>query len=266
MKFGVCALSSIPVRSEPTSSSEMTSQLLFGEAFRVIAESSYFIRIEIDHDGHSDWIDRRQSVAIDDEAYSTWKERTRSRVADTTAVATSHLNGRQIDLVRGCALPHWDGGRFRLGDDEYCFDDNTPTVDTRAEALTADALLSHAEAYVGSPYLWGGRSPFGIDCSGLVQVIYQFFDVALVRNSVDQARQGDEVASIGDAKVGDLAFFTAAADGSSHVGLIVPEGVLHASAEVRIDPIDDDGITAKRSGARTHHLTTIRRVAEVNGG
>jgi cell wall-associated NlpC family hydrolase len=128
-------------------------------------------------------------------------------------------------------------------------------------ACTAEALEIVAKQFLGTAYLWGGRTVFGIDCSGFVQMVFKLFNINLPRDAYQQAEVGEDVGFLAEAKTGDLAFFDNEQGKITHVGILLsPQSIIHASAIVRIDPIDQAGIVSSSSGLRTHQLRTIRRI------
>ena len=136
------------------------------------------------------------------------------------------------------------------------------SLDPVNNAFTAEALEIVAKQFLGTAYLWGGRSVFGIDCSGFVQMVFKLFNYKLPRDAYQQAEMGEAIGFLAEAKPGDLAFFDNEQGKITHVGILLsPNQIIHASAVVRIDPIDQAGIISSSTGLRTHQLRTIRRIA-----
>ena len=127
-------------------------------------------------------------------------------------------------------------------------------------------LNSAAKFFLNAPYLWGGRTPWGIDCSGLTQQVYKHFGIAILRDASQQATQGKTVNFLAEAKPGDLAFFDNAEGRIIHVGILLsPEEIIHASGRVKIDRIDNEGIYSEELGKRTHQLRIIKRFYQTQG-
>jgi cell wall-associated NlpC family hydrolase len=135
-------------------------------------------------------------------------------------------------------------------------------LDPANNAFTPAALEIVAKQFLGTAYLWGGRTVFGIDCSGFVQMVFKLFNYKLPRDAYQQAEMGEAIGFLAEAKPGDLAFFDNEQGKITHVGILLsPHQIIHASAVVRMDPIDQAGIVSSSTGLRTHQLRTIRRIA-----
>ena len=251
MSFAICVLATISVRKSPDLLSEMTTQLLFGECYEIIEERGIFQKIQVEHDGYTGWIDGRQGEPMDHSDFKARRERAGETPILEDLVAPAHLGEEELLLVRGSSLPGSINGR-RLNCDGK-------TILPVAQPFTPDRIHSLALGYLHAPYCWGGRSPLGIDCSGLVQNLYRFFNIRLERDSMDQSYQGAQIEGLEVALPGDLAFFQTVSDQSSHVGLVVPGGIIHASGRVRFDLLTEDGIHNRDTGDHTHSLISLRR-------
>lgn len=256
MDFGICPLSCIPVRKFPDLQSEMTSQLLFGETFQVLEHWQFFLRVRLTQDNYEGWLDGRQVEDLAKEEYDSLKAD--GGVISGDLVGLAEEKDKHTALVRGSFLPNYQGGEFGWGKRRFRHRGRLHTG-----RLSAENILYHSRRYLGCPYLWGGRSPFGIDCSGFVQIVFRAYGLYLPRDSREQQKIGQPVASLAEARLGDLAFFSAKLDESSHVGLILPGGIIHASARVREDDLDEQGILRREDGVHTHRLIAIRRVAQL---
>lgn len=245
-QFAICTLASVPLRRHADLLSEMTSQLLFGEHYEVLDEQARFQRVRLADDGYEGWIAAHQGEAISAESYASLSEDPPAMLLDLSAPA--QLGERKLQLLRGSHLPAEINGRPLS-----CAG---AALDQHRLGFSVESLEALAGDYLHAPYHWGGRSPFGIDCSGFTQMVLKFFGVRLPRDSQDQARCGSAVGSVGDARPGDLAFFFEA---TSHVGLITRDGILHASGCVRRDGLDEAGIRDCQTGELTHQLSCIRR-------
>lgn len=256
MPFAYCRLACIPLHSEPDLCSAMTSQVLFAETFEILECQGHYARVRLDHDGYEGWIDQRQSAEITGTEHH-WMSTESSPAFVADPVCSAGLGSRCLTLVRGTPLPGYGNGKFVLPGEIGWVHGSV----SRSLVFEQQTFLDSLEAYLHAPYLWGGRTPLGIDCSGLVQMAYRPFGIALPRDSMQQREVGEPVPDMAEARPGDLAFFTSGVDDSSHVGIVLPKGrILHASASVRIDSSDARGIIRSSSGKRTHHLVAIKRL------
>jgi cell wall-associated NlpC family hydrolase len=165
----------------------------------------------------------------------------------------------KIILEPGCEIysPDFDKKTFLAGDNLF----TTGKEFTSNFIATSDLLIDTAMKFINSPYIWGGRIPSGIDCSGLTQLVFKIHGIRIKRNSWQQAESGTEITFINETLPGDLVFFDDDCGKISHVGMIVSQGlVIHASGRVRIDSIDHQGIFRQESGNYSHHLRMIRRL------
>jgi cell wall-associated NlpC family hydrolase len=122
-------------------------------------------------------------------------------------------------------------------------------------------LIETAMQFRNSPYLWGGRSPFGYDCSGFTQIVYKINGVRLPRDASQQASVGRIIDTVKETVQGDLVFFAGEKDRVVHVGLAIPPGkIIHCSGMVRIDALDEKGIFNSQVNQYTHRMHSIRRV------
>ena len=126
--------------------------------------------------------------------------------------------------------------------------------------ITNKIIKQVAFKFLNTSYLWGGKSVFGIDCSGFTQMTYKFLNVPLPRDAWQQAEKGTVINFLQEAHCGDLAFFDSEAGNIIHVGILLNEHeIIHSSGKVRIDKIDTQGILNLESKQRTHKLRIIKR-------
>lgn len=253
MQFGICTVATAPIRKEPSHRSEMTSQLLFGECFEYLEEvDQYWVKIRCQHDGYEGYLSVRQGAPVTEEVY-------KEPYCDYTAdwLSEVEVNGYQMQVPMGSALKHIRSGRAVWGKTQVLFKGNLWDV----EKVQADSKLIKkiAYKYFNTAYLWGGRSVFGIDCSGFTQSVFKFLNIKLPRDASQQALEGEEVGFLSNANCGDLAFFDEN-DRIMHVGIILNEReIIHSAGKVRVDKIDAEGIVNNETGNRTHHLRMIKR-------
>ena len=250
--FGICNLAIVPIRAEASDKSELVSQLLFGEHFEVLEHGKQWSKIRTAYDSYEGWIDTKQFQEITAEGFS--KLRNRSTV----------LNGDLIEYVSGennVLMPIPLGASLSFL--------NEPSVNVAKfefEGLNAEGtkpksdLISTAFLYLHSPYLWGGKTPFGIDCSGFTQMVYKLNGYQLLRDASQQAAQGEALSFIEESEPGDLAFFDNEEGRITHVGIIMENNyIIHASGKVRIDRLDHLGIYNADVNRHTHKLRVIKK-------
>lgn len=252
MEIVVCIVPVGPVRKEAAHRSEMTSQLLFGEMAEMLETGRDFIRIRCLHDDYEGWCQASQFITVDAQQ-SSWHNQ-----LSTEWVTAVSFNGNPMHLSLGSSLCMLHKGHAQIGKYEVTYQGKT--WDPSLNKFEPDALGKLARLYLNTPYLWGGRSVFGIDCSGLVQQLYRFFNKPLPRDAYLQAAKGEVVGFLQEAQCGDLAFFDNDEGRITHVGLLFnPDTIIHSSGKVRIDKIDSQGIVNSDTGERTHKLRIIKR-------
>lgn len=257
MKYGVCTLSIVPGRAEASDPSEMVTQLLFGEHYKVIDERVKWVKIRSAKDNYECWIDRKQHHEIDEKVYTSFEKM--KFIPKTTEMVG--LLKKQDDsmqpIVLGSSLPGFEEGKVQLGDFEFEYQGGTNTSD----ALPKGHLVENAYMYLNAPYLWGGRSAFGIDCSGFSQLVYKLQNYELPRDAYQQATIGQTLSFIEESEPGDLAFFDNDEGQIIHVGIMLENNyIIHASGSVRIDRIDHQGIYNVDTRRYSHKLRLIKKI------
>lgn len=251
--FGICNLSIVPCRKEPSDASEMVTQLLFGEHFEIIEEQKKWSKIHIAHDKYECWIGNKQFQKISDAFTKSLHKDHLPLTADLLQIATGPENN-VFPLLLGSTLPYFRAGNFNLESKEYSYSGEIAEPKESREQIVENAFL-----YLNAPYLWGGRSPFGIDCSGLTQMAYRLSGLPLKRDAWQQAEQGITLSFLEEAQEGDLAFFDNEEGRIIHVGIILKDNfIIHASGKVRIDPIDHYGIFNTETKTYSHQLRLLK--------
>ncbi len=254
MGYVVSIVAVTPIRAEATHRSEMVSQLLFGEPAEVLDTEGDFFKIKCVYDGYEGWCQRTQLMNISEDQMATYHK---DLVAEFTNLL--EVNGLEMQVPYGASLGFFLNNRASLG--KFNFHNKGAVAKPNGLLFKSEYIKHIATAYLNTPYLWGGRSVFGIDCSGFVQQVYRFFDKQLPRDAYQQVMLGEVVGFLQEVVCGDLAFFDNAEGKITHVGILLNnETIIHASGRVRIDKIDNVGIMSYDTGERTHQLRIIKRI------
>ncbi len=254
MGYVVSIVAVTPLRSEAAHRSEMVSQLLFGEPAEVLDTEGYFCKVKCVYDGYEGWSQRTQLMNISEEQMATYHK---DLVAEFTNLLD--VNGSEMQVPYGASLGFFVNNQALLG--KFNFQNKGAVAKPNALLFKPDYIKHIAMTYLNTPYLWGGRSVFGIDCSGFVQQVYRFFDKKLPRDAYQQVALGEVVGFLQEVVCGDLAFFDNAEGKITHVGLLLnSDTIIHSSGRVRIDKIDNVGIVSSDNGERTHQLRIIKRI------
>jgi len=256
--FGVTPLTLIAVRNEPDERSEMTTQLLLGETFTLGRHIGSWVEVTAHFDEHSGWI-KRQSILEISEAQLRNDSPKKMVHLLCHARSTSPNNGA-LWILPGSELPGYNPSdrSFTLG--ERVFELEEPPPDTTT-GTTREVIIRHAQTFLNAPHLWGGRSLFGIDCSGLVQMVHKLAGLTLPRDISQQVKQGRVIPFIKDAQPGDLAFFENDCSIIDHVGILMDANhLIHVSGCVRMDTIDHQGVKRPDQQEYSHRLRVIKSI------
>lgn len=251
MEYGICNLAIIPLRAEANDRSEQVSQLLFGETFEITEWADNWVKIVTTYDSYTGWIGRLQFSMLGYLAYIQIKQTPPPLTLRPVTQAWQIKNNSILYLPAGSSLAFLEGTTCHIGIEK--FEIIGETGETMNMAATATSFLN-------TPYLWGGRTHFGIDCSGFTQAVFKMHGTHLMRDASQQAQQGHTIA-LHSARLGDLAFFDNARGNIVHVGIILNnEKIIHASGKVKIDTIEEKGIYSEELKRYTHTLKMVKRV------
>ena len=248
MQYGICNLGIVPIRLEPSDTSEMVTQALYGDKFKVLEQRKKWSRIRFTFDKYEGWIDNKQYIEIKEFDY---KELSNSdiKLSKDLIEFVSDESDNLYPIPVGSDL----NGIKLLN---HNFDGSILSSKGDKSEIIKTSFL-----YLNAPYLWGGKTPFGIDCSGFTQMVYKLNGYKLLRDASEQASQGEALSFIEESEPGDLAFFDNAEGNIVHVGIIMEDNyIIHAHGKVRIDRLDHSGIYNIDKNIHTHKLRVIKKV------
>lgn len=258
MDKGICTLSTIPVREKPSDRSQMINQLLFGDLVQIKDRYLSWLFIETLHDDYAGWVDEKQLSFYPESYFEQLINEQPVYLAEKFVEARNKKDGKLLYLTAGSRLPLFNGNSFRLYNAEYTFQKE---VSVLTGQQSTEKLLETARQYLGAPYLWGGRSFFGNDCSGFTQIIFRMCGYDLLRDASQQAERGTLIGFVEEARPADLAFFENEEGRIVHVGILLNNHeIIHSSGQVRIDAIDHEGIYNQTLKKYTHKLRFIKRI------
>ena len=208
------------------------------------------------YDNYECWICKKQYLSISSSEYTQITNSPYHCTTDLVQVIKYKQN--LLPILRGSSLPHYKNGVLKLGSEPIKFNGNI-TIPTQIG--TKDKIVEDALMFLNAPYLWGGKSPFGIDCSGLSQLVYKINNIVIPRDAYQQATLGKSYSFVEEAEPGDLAFFDNNEGRITHVGILVGKGkIIHASGKVRIDALDHNGIYNPETNSYSHKLRIIKNL------
>ncbi len=248
MNYGLCNLSIVPLRLDYSDRSEMVSQVLYGDLFEILEVTEKWSRIKLTFDNYEGWIDNKQFIRLSENDYSSLNQlplKLSTNLLDIVTTSTNEL------------LPISVGSNISVA--KYL--DHLFEGEINNSNFSKSNIVEIAHLYLNSPYLWGGKTPFGIDCSGFTQMVYKINGIKLYRDASQQVTQGEVLSFIEESEPGDLAFFDNEEGIITHVGIILENNkIIHAHGKVRIDHIDHSGIFNTEKQFHTHKLRVIKRI------
>lgn len=251
--FGICNLAIIPLRAEPSDRSEIVSQVLFGEHFKVLEIQKQWAKVRLQYDDYEGWIDVKQYQPILEDQYDQLSQDAIILNSDLVEFVTAP-NNLLLPIPLGASLSFLNHNEVNSAG--LIFEGLRVSGVKPKSNLIATAFM-----YLHAPYLWGGKTPFGIDCSGLTQMVYKLNGYALKRDASQQATEGEALSFIEESEPGDLAFFDNEEGKIIHVGIIMEDNyIIHSSGKVRVDRLDHLGIYNAESNRHTHKLRVIKKM------
>lgn len=237
MDKGICIVTVAPIRAENSDKAEIVTQMLFGESADILEVNKNWTKIKMHYDGYQGWMDTKQIKAVSEAELSQRK----------TTVITEDFSSVMMK----------DGKTLLSMGSEVEF----PAVSSRRSHDLRESIALTAKEFINIPYLWGGKSFFGVDCSGFTQLVFKVNNVKLPRDAYQQAEVGEDLTFVEEAKPGDLAFFENSEGRIIHVGIMLEnQKIIHASGKVRIDTLDSTGIFNKELNKHTHKLRFLKSV------
>jgi len=248
MQYGITNLSLVPLRLEADDKSELVSQLLYGDHFKILDKRKDWTKVRLTFDDYEGYVDSKQFIEISKGDYD-YIEKTAPIYSTDLVEFIQDENKQLLPILLGSSL----NGLKILN---HSFDGNSTS-----EVLPKSKLIKTASLYLNAPYLWGGKSPYGIDCSGFTQMVYKINGYKLLRDALQQATQGEVLSFIEESEPGDLAFFDNSEGEIIHVGIILENNyIIHAHGYVRIDRLDQSGIYNIEQNKHTHKLRVIKKI------
>lgn len=254
--YGVCRLSIVPVRHSPSDKAEQVTQLLFGDHYEVLEMNTNgkWLRIRIHFDGYEGWIDKVQHHSVSKDYFAYCNKAEFKISTDLSSTILYHKS--PLIILIGSIIPISSSELFKM-EEQFAFNGEAKNLGLKREY---EYLKNIAFKYLNAPYLWGGKTPFGLDCSGFVQMVFKISGYKLLRDSGLQAGQGKAV-ELNDARPGDVAFFKNENGKINHVGILMEDDkIIHCSGKVRVDHFNEQGILDLNTKIYTHELAHIRRI------
>lgn len=255
MKYAINLNAVLPVRAKASEASEMVTQLLFGEYCKVVGEDGTFLEIENHFDGYKGWVDKKMLTLISEEEYLELETEPIFRTIQPISDVFCLTNKTIYRLSAGSLLPHYSASNSTFEVGGLAFQIHPSFITYLPESNPA-GIVPTAMMFLNTPYLWGGKHTLGIDCSGLVQVVFSMNGYTLPRDASQQVEVGEDI-SLEESTAGDLMFFQKN-DKITHVGFYLGEGrIIHASGSVKIETVDAKGILSVK-GEYTHSLVRVK--------
>ena len=247
MKYGICALSIVPVREDKSASGTLTTQLLYGDLIKVLEHKKKRSKIRTLPDGIEGYVDTRQIHPLSKAEFEKLSQRKTSKYCGDLVAYVESGSHQLLPIVLGSNINALNALKHKFEGEVW----NGKPGKKR--------MIDIALTYLNAPYLEGGKTPFGIDAAGFVQMVYRLSGKQLPRTVTEQAKEGEPLSFIEESKPGDLAFFDNDEGEIVHVGIMLEDHhIIHAFGKVRLDRIDHTGIFNRDENRYTHTLRVIK--------
>jgi gamma-D-glutamyl-L-lysine dipeptidyl-peptidase len=257
MKYAVCLLSVIPVRAEASHKTEQVTQLLFGDLVVILQKQDSWCLIQISSDSYQGWVSEGQLTPISTNEYERLLTEPIYVTTDLIQVVRNLSKNTSFLISAGSNFYNYHENVFEIAENRFEFMGSTIKI----EEYDSAALMSNALIFLHSPYIWGGKSALGIDCSGLTQLVFKMSGKQIHRDASQQATQGEMIDLINEARAGDILFFDNDNGDIVHTGLMIDDAhIIHAHQKVRIDKVDHLGIFNSDTKKYSHKLRVIKRI------
>jgi gamma-D-glutamyl-L-lysine dipeptidyl-peptidase len=255
MSNAICCVPVSPLRAEPSHRTEMVSQLVFGEGCEILEKTKGdWCLIRVKYDGYEGWCQQTHLAETGAAQYDGGHN-----ALTPEWVTALEYNGQPMRVPMGSQLTGMKNGHAQW--DKNLVHYKGQIYDPAGAASDPQSIRQLTCKFLNTAYLWGGKSVFGLDCSGFTQTVFKFLGLPLLRDAHQQAGQGEPIGFLEETRTGDLAFFGNEDGRITHVGILLNSGeIIHASGKVRIDKIDHLGIIQSENFQRTHHLRIIKRL------
>lgn len=255
MKYGVCSQTMVSLRETPSHKSQMVNQLLFGDLFLIKDSIDNWFFIETIDDNYEAWVDKNQILPINESEFEEYKNSNHVYSLQDSTLANSLNDDKTIRFTLGSCLRNYKMETFSIDNNSFSLIDEVQIPGQKLD------IIEIAKKYLDAPYLWGGRSIFGIDCSGFTQIVFKMAGILLPRDASQQIERGEVLNFLEESQRGDLAFFEDEEGRITHVGILIDnQTIIHASGKVRIDKIDHNGIYNQELKKYTHKLRLVKRI------
>jgi len=255
-QYAIGRFTAAALRAKSRETSELLSQVLFGEPLRILQLGKTWSRVQCAEDGFEGYIRTHHLLPVDELTFLQQKNNPAFALELFSPIFGEH-HGMQLTL--GSRLPGFDGMHLHLGNRSYTY--SGQAVMSQDIQTEPELMLKIARRLLHVPHLTGGRTPVGIDAPGFIQLVSRIVNLNLPRTAEAQVQCGRQVDFIVQSQAGDLAFFDDSRGNINHVGLLLPDSrIIHVYDRVRIDAIDHYGIFNYELRKYTHRLRVVKRL------